>query len=156
MLAELWRDARLAARGLLSAPGFAGVAILSLSLGIGINTAMFSVVNAMLLRPLPVSQPSQLVRIYTTSDMPESPSSYADYRDLVRDTRAFSTIAGHTLMFAAVDHDGSMQLELGEVVTANYFNVRGIAPVIGRGFLPDEDAAEGANRVAMISERLWK
>lgn len=156
MLAELWRDTRLAARGLLSAPGFAGVAILSLSLGIGINTAMFSVVNAMLLRPLPVSQPAELVRIYTTSDMPESTSSYADYRDLVRDTRAFSAIAGHTLMFAAVDHDGSMQLELGEVVTANYFNVLGIAPVIGRAFLPGEDAAEGANRVAMISESLWK
>jgi predicted permease len=156
MLAELWRDTRMAARGLRSAPGFAAVAVLSLSLGIGINTAMFSVVNAMLLRPLPVSRPSELVRIYTTSDMPESTSSYADYRDLVRDSKSFGAIAGHALMFAAVDHDGSMQLELGEVVTANYFTALGIAPIAGRAFLPGEDAAEGANRVAMISESLWK
>jgi predicted permease len=156
MVAELWRDARLAARGLLSAPGFAGIAILSLTLGIGINTAMFSIVNAMLLRPLPVNRPSELVRIYTTSDIQESTFSYADYRDLARDSRSFSAIAGHSLMFAAIDRDGSMQLELGEVVTANYFSLLGISPVVGRTFLPGDDTAEGGNRVAMISERLWK
>jgi predicted permease len=156
MLSELWRDVRLAARGLLSAPGFAGIAILSLSLGIGINTAMFSIVNATLLRPLPVNRPSELIRVYTTSDIPESSFSYADYRDLVRETRAFSGIAGHSVMFAAVDRGGTMQLELGEVVTANYFDVLGVAPIAGRTFLPGEDTAEGANRVAMIGENLWK
>ena len=156
MPADLWRDIRTAVRGLRAAPGFAGIAIGSLALGIGINTAMFSVVNAMLLRPLPVAQASQLVRVYTTSDVPESTFSYLDYRDLERQTRAFDGVAGHALMFAMIDRGDSSQRDLGEVVTSNYFRVLGVNPLVGRTFLPEEDAAEGANRVAMISERLWR
>jgi macrolide transport system ATP-binding/permease protein len=156
MPADLWRDIRTAVRGLRAARGFASIAIVSLALGIGINTAMFSVVNAMLLRPLPVARPSQLVRVYTTSDLPESTFSYLDYRDLRRQTRAFGGVAGHALMFAMIDRGGSSQLDLGEAVTSNYFRVLGVNPLVGRTFLPEEDAAEGANRVAMISERLWR
>jgi predicted permease len=156
MLGDLWRDVRLAARGLRAAPGFASVGILSLALGIGINTAMFSLVNGMLLRPLPVDHPAQLLRVYTTAEMPEGTFSYLDFHDVSRDTHAFSALAGHTLMFASLDTDGTSRLDVGEVVTANYFSVLGIAPLVGRTFLPGEDASEGANHVAMISERLWK
>ena len=125
MIEEFFEDARYAIRGLAKQRGFALVALASLSLGIGLNSAMFSVVNAVLLRPLPVRDPAHLARIYTTSDIPESTFSVPDLRDLQRHAPAFSGIAGHSLMFANVSRDGASQLLLGEVVTANYFDVLG-------------------------------
>ena len=142
MIEAFAEDARYAIRGLAKQRGFALVALASLALGIGLNSAMFSVVNAVLLRPLPVRDPAQLARIYTTSDIPESTFSVPDLRDLQRQAPAFSAVAGHSLMFANVSRDGASQLLLGEVVTANYFDVLGVRPALGRGF----DCVRGPGR----------
>jgi predicted permease len=156
MVEGFLKDVRYAVRGLAVQPGFALVALASLAVGIGLNSAMFSVVNAVLLRPLPVDHPERLVRVYTTADVPESTFSVPDFRDLQRRTSAFSGLAGHSLMFANASRDGSSQLLLGEVVTANYFDVLGIRAALGRGFDASEDLVEGGNRVVVISDRLWR
>jgi hypothetical protein len=152
MVEGFLKDVRHAVRGLAVQPAFALVALASLAVGIGLNSAMFSVVNAVLLRPLPVDHPERLVRVYTTADVPESTFSVPDFRDLQRRTSAFSGLAGHSLMFANASRDGSSQLLLGEVVTANYFDVLGIRAALGRGFDASEDLVEGGNRVVVISD----
>ena len=91
----------------------------------------------------PCAIPLSSSRIYTTSDIPESTFSVPDLRDLQRQAPAFSGIAGHSLMFANVSRDGASQLLLGEVVTANYFDVLGVRPALGRGFDSSEDQVEG-------------
>jgi len=156
MLEEFVGDVRYALRGLAAQRGFALVALASLALGIGLNSAMFSIVNAVLLRPLPVREPSRLARVYTTSEIPESTLSIPDLRDLQRHAAAFSGLAGHTLMFANVSRDSASQLLLGEVVTANYFDVLGVRPAFGRGFDASEDHTEGGNRVVVIGDSLWR
>src|SRR5204862_4025505 len=89
MVDSLQRDIHYAMRGLLDSRGFAVVAVLSLALGIGLNTAIFSLVDAVLLRPLPVKHPERLAEIYTSAELPESTTSYPDYLDLVARTRTF-------------------------------------------------------------------
>ena len=156
MIESLFGDVRYALRGLAANRLFSVVAIGSLALGIGLNSALFSVVNALLLRPLAVSNPDQLVRIYTTSEIPESTFSYPDLRDVQRETTVFSAIAAHTLMFANVSHEGQSQLLLGEIVTANYFDTLGVRAALGRVFDATEDRTEGGNRVALIADSLWR
>ena len=88
--------------------------------------------------------------------MPESTFSVPGFRDLQRHASAFSGIAGHSLMFANASRDGASQLLLGEVVTANYFDVLGVRAALGRGFDASEDAVEGANRVVVLADGLWR
>jgi predicted permease len=149
-------DLRYALRNLLSSPAFTLVAVGSLAVGIGINTTIFTAVNAILLRPLPVAQPEQLVDIYTTSSMEHSSSSWLDYRDLRESTTVFDGLLGHSLMFANVSRDGRSRLLMGEIVTANYFDVLGIRAAIGRVFAPDEDQIEGGNRLVVLSDGFWR
>ena len=149
-------EVRYALRNLLASPAFALVAVASLAVGIGINTTIFTVVNAVLLRPLPVADPDRLVDIYTTSDVEHSSTSWLDYQDIRRGTEAFSGVIGHSLMFANISRDGRSRIVLGEVVTANYFDVLGVRAAIGRTFTPEEDAAEGANRVTVLSDGFWR
>jgi predicted permease len=150
------QDLRHAFRTLIASPGFTLVALASLAVGIGINTTIFTIVNAVLLRPLPVTQPEGLVDIYTTSDVDHSSSSWLDYRDLGADTTSFSGVLGHSLMFANVSRDGRSRIVMGEVVTANYFDLLGVRPALGRTFAPNEDATEGGNRVAVLGYGLWQ
>jgi predicted permease len=157
MLHSLLQDARYACRWLLRSPGFAAVAILSLGLGIGFNTAIFAVVDALLLRPLPVREPARLVDLYTSGADGDtySTNSLPDLLDYRSQVTGFSEIAGYSPMFAGVTRGGRSRLVLGEIVTGNYFTMLGVAARLGRTILPDDDAPS-APHVAVLSKRYWQ
>ena len=155
---NLLKDVRYTLRLLWKSPVFTLAAVLSIALGIGVNTTIFSLVNAVLLRPLPVTRPGELVEVYTSSDNDEIPyatSSYPDYLDFARENAVLTGLAGHSLMFAPVTRDGRSEILMGEIVTANYFDVLGVGAVTGRTFAPDE-GAPGAKPVAVIGYGLWQ
>jgi predicted permease len=157
VIAAVWRDARYALRVLARQPGFSIVALVSLALGIGLNTAIFSVINAVLLRPLPVDHPDRLVAIFTSADSgdPYSSSSYADYADLAASNSTLDGLAAHTLMFVGVDQRETTRMLLGEIVSSNYFSVLGVPLAAGRGFTSLDDRP-GASPTAIISTTMWR
>ena len=157
MLQSLVQDARYAGRWLLRSPGFAAVAILSLGLGIGFNTAIFAVVDALLLRPLPVRDPARLVDLYTSGADGDtySTNSLPDLLDYRAQVAAFEEIAGYSPMFAGVTRGDRSRLVLGEIVTGNYFTALGVPARLGRTILQtDDDPA--APRVVVLSNRYWQ
>ncbi|MFY9610997.1 MAG: ABC transporter permease [Blastocatellia bacterium] len=155
----LFKDIRYGVRMLLKSPGFTIVAVLSLALGIGANTAVFSIVSQFLFAPLPVDEPNRLVTI-STSDvknpgpLPTSHLNFLDYRDK---NEAFSDILAYS--FAPVNYSGgsgeSKQL-FALVVSGSYFDVLGVRAALGRTFLPDEDKTPGTHPVAVISYAAWQ
>src|SRR5687767_550557 len=154
----LTQDLRYAVRGLRKAPGFTLVAILTLALGIGVNSSIFSVVNAILFRPLPVDRPAELVDIYghAATSQTHDTHSYPNYVSYREQTTTLSALIGYANFFAHLSITGSSDLVIGELVSENYFSVLGVRPQIGRTFLREEYAAEGASPVAVISHRLWQ
>jgi len=158
MVETLVKELRYAVRMLLNSPGFTVVAMLSLALGIGVNTTIFSVVSAFLLRPMPVHRPDQLVDVYTNDSdgYPYSVSSYPDYRDFRDQNDVFSGLIAHNFTFSIYDRDNQSELVFGEVVSGNYFDVLGIEAAIGRTFLPEEDSAPGIHPVAVLGYRFWQ
>ena len=157
------RDVRHAARSLRKSPGFAAVAILTLALGIGANTAIFSAIDALMLRPLPFTAADQLVRIYSiqkgmfnTFANPDGPSAL-DVRDFAQRSRSFQNMVAYDTWAKHVSFGESAgrpeQMEVG-LVPAAYFEILGIRPIIGRLFSEDENE-EGKNYVAAISAQLW-
>jgi putative ABC transport system permease protein len=155
---EMFQDLRYGARTLLKNPGFALVAVFTLSLGIGANTAIFSVVNATLLRPLPYSEPERLVQVWETKPRANRWSdwvSYPDFRDWREQNTVFDEIgACRKLTFNLTGGDSPESLP-GAYVSASLFTVLGVKPILGRTFLAEEDQP-GANRVAVISHGLWQ
>ena len=153
---KLAGDFRFALRWLLRSPGFVIVAVASLGIGIAFNATLFAVVDSILLRPLPVRNPDQLVDLYTSGSdgEPWNTSSHPDYRDLRDRNDVFSGLAGHSAMIAAVRQGDRSRLVLGEVVTANFFDVLGVRAALGRT-LAAEDDSERAERVMVISHRYW-
>jgi putative ABC transport system permease protein len=151
------RDLRFALRGLVRAPGFTLVAIVTLALGIGANTAIFSVVDSVLLRPLPYPRAERLMSVSSTIDPASgkiSPASWPDFLDLRARSRAFGELAAlHDDAFVLTGAGPPQHLD-GVAATANVFAVLGVAPALGRGFAPGEDAP-GAPRVAVLSWRAW-
>jgi predicted permease len=150
-------DLKYALRWLLRSPGFAAVAILSLGLGIGANTAMFSLVDAILLRPLPVQDPDSLVDVFTnSSDGDEyATTSYPDFLDLKAQNTVFSDMTAYTMMFAPLNLGDRARLVMGHIVTANHFDMLGVRPFIGRMLQPADDRP-GAERVVVLSHRMWR
>jgi putative ABC transport system permease protein len=150
-------DLRYGARMLARSPGFTAVAVLSLALGIGANTTIFSVVHSLLLRPLPVSEPERLVKIYTVleSDSRMMSSSYPDYEDLRDISESFTGLAVCRYMPLGLSGFGKAEVLLGEIVSHNYFDVVGVQPVLGRGFLPEEGDSEGSHPVVILSHAIW-
>ena len=152
------RDFRLAVRTLSRAPGFALTAILALALGIGANTAIFSVVNKVLLEPLPYPEPDRLVQLMTTSPVGDQPvvsiPKYVMWRDL---TNVFQYIAAYDIGGPAVTLTGGEYPEAirASRVSADYFRLFGAEVEIGRAFSGEEDRHDGA-RVVVISHRLWR
>ena len=144
-------------RQLVHEPGFSLAAIASLALGIGLTTALFSVVNAVLWRGSPVSQPEGLVEIYSgVPDYPQLTSSYPDYLSIRDRADAFQAVAAHSFVRAILSAGGRSRLVTGESVSANYFDVLGIPPTIGRSFTLEEERARGGAAVVMISHGLWQ
>ena len=147
-MSNFWQDIRFAVRVLRHNRGFAGVAVLTLALGIGANTALFSVVNGVLLNPLPFPDPDALVALYAkTSTFSQSSISYPNFEDWQRQNRSFA----HLAAFRADDYNltGSGEPERlhAHMVSADFFKAYGIAPVAGREFRPEEDRI-GAEPVA--------
>lgn len=158
MLSTLWQDIRYAVRTLRRQPGFTTVAVLSLAVGIGLNSTIFTMVDALLFRPLPFASSDSLVSVFTSDERTE-PYGSTSYPDLLNWREAnlpFDGLVGHAMMFAAVGISGDNRLAFGEVVTTNYFDVLGVRLARGRGFLPEEELREGAAPVTVISDRLWR
>ncbi|MGH9486423.1 MAG: ABC transporter permease [Terriglobales bacterium] len=151
----LIRDFRYALRRLAHAPGFAAIAILTLGLGIGANSAIFSVVDAVLLRPLPFPQPQQLVAVREKArQFPSMSVSYPDYLDWVQQNHSFRALAVYRVNFAVLTHAGPSTVIQGQQVSWQYFPVLGIHPQLGRWFTRAEDRL-GGTPVAIISNHLW-
>src|SRR5262249_9657016 len=150
-------DVRYALKWLLRSPGFAAVAVLSLGIGIGFNAALFSIVDALLLRPLPVERPDRLVDIYTKGSDGDTyaTDSYPDLLDFRAKNTVFSGILAYSPSIAALKAGDRSRMALGEIVSGNYFQLLGVNAAIGRTLLPDDDRS-GAPRVTVISHRLWR
>lgn len=151
------QDIRYALRWLARSPGFALVAILSIGLGVGVNTAMFSLVDTLLFKPLPVSDPDSLVDVFTVGgDGDEyATSSFADFADLKAQNDVFTDMTAYSPMFAPLALGERSRLVIGQVVTGNHFTFFGIAPHLGRLLVPSDDDP-GAARVVVISHRMWQ
>jgi putative ABC transport system permease protein len=149
-------DVRFALRWLRRSPGFTAVAIASFAIGIGFNTALFTVVDAVLFRPLPVREPARLVDVFTTSNHDQyATSSYPDFIDLKASNAVFEDMLGFSPMFGALNVGDHSRLVSGEVVTGNYFQMLGVKAAIGRTLDPSDDRPDAA-RAVMVSEAFWR
>ncbi len=153
----LLKDVRYALRWMARSPGFSAVAILSLGLGVGVNTAMFSLVDSLLFRPLPVTEPRSLVDVFTTGgDGDEfATSSYADFQDIKAQNTVFTDMMGYSPMMAPLSLGDRSRIALGQVVTSNHFTMLGVQPFLGRLLGPADDDPAAA-RVVVISHRMWQ
>ncbi|MBO0799426.1 MAG: ABC transporter permease, partial [Blastocatellia bacterium] len=154
----LWQDIRFGLRILFKNPAFTLVAALSLALGIGANTAVFSIINTSLLKPLPVEDPARLVSVFTLdSGFPGNNSTshlnYIDYRD---QNQVFSGLLAYTATDLSLIRDKKTEGITGLVVSGNYFDVLGVKAAFGRTFLPDEDRTPGAHPVVVLGYNLWQ
>jgi putative ABC transport system permease protein len=154
----LIKDIRYGVRGLWKRPGFTVVAVLTLALGIGANTAIFSVVNAVLLKPLQFRDPDRLVMIWedaTFAGFPRNTPAPANYVDWKTQTQSFEDVAATAESTFNLTGDGDPERVSAYRVTANFFPLFGVAPALGRGFTADDDRP-GAQKVAVLSHSLWQ
>ncbi|HKT68174.1 MAG TPA: ABC transporter permease [Terriglobales bacterium] len=152
----LLQDIRYALRTLRRSRGFAAVAVITLALGIGANTAMFSIVNAVLLRPVPYNNPERLLKLYTS--MPqfrEASVSYPNFLDWQRRSRSFDLMAAYRHDSFNLTGQANPERLRGEMASATIFPLLGIKPIIGRTFTEDEDR-RGAAPVVVLTSSLWK
>lgn len=154
----LIRDIRYGFRSLVRVPGFTLVAIITIALGIGVNSTIFSLVNAVLFRPLPVDEPERLVDIYghTATSSTHDTNSFPNFVDYEDQTETLSGLVAYTNFFANLSIAGSSELVIGELVSRDYFSVLGVQPAKGRAFSPDEFTAVGASPVAILSHPFWQ
>jgi putative ABC transport system permease protein len=157
LLESFAADIRFALRWLLKSPGFTAVAVVSLAIGIGFNTALFTIADALLFKPLPIASPERFVDIFTsdsTGSVQYGTSSYPDYLDLKAQNDVFDDLVGYSPMFGALNLETGSRLAMGEIVTGNYFSVLGVSAALGRTIAPSDDVP-GAPRVVMVSNRYW-
>src|SRR5438132_971048 len=162
-LERLWLDVRYGCRTLAASPAFAVIAVLSLAFGIGANCAIFSFADALLLRPLPVARPGEVVTVGSTTSIEafgasSLRSSYRDYVDIRDRTTSFEGLAAFRYITAgfAVDARTSPKLKLGMLLSGNLLTLMGVEPTIGRGFRADEDQVPGRDAVVVVGRRLWE
>src|SRR5262245_45753127 len=154
----LWQDLRYGARMLGRNPGFTLVAALTLGLGIGANTAIFSFINSLFLRPLAVANPGQVMRLYAENSPRRKFErfSYPNYADLRDRSQTLQALATHGLTDASVGLGDGAEDTAGEVVTGNYFNLLGVNAALGRALSPEDDLTPGAHPVVVISHAFWQ
>src|SRR5437764_3095230 len=155
---KLLQDIRFGFRQLIKQPSFAALAILSMALGIGANTSIFSLVDTALLRPLAVKEPSQLVELYSTTNQGAdwSLQSYPNYKDYRDRNTVFSGLFVYRVVVSSLTVNNSSQRVWGYLVSGNYFDVLGVKPMLGRAFLPEEDQTADSHPVAIISYNCWQ
>ena len=152
----IWQDLRFGLRMFRKNPGFTAVAVLTLALGIGANTAIFTVVNGVLLNPLPYPHPEQMVSLAETlPPYPQFAISYPNFLDWARMNRTFQAMAAYRQNDFNLTGSGEAQRVKATQVSAAFFPLLGVEPVIGRNFSPEEDKS-GGEPVVMLSEGLWK
>ncbi len=155
---RLLQDFRFGLRTLSRSPGFTLVAVLTLGLGIGVTTSVFSLVNALLLRPLPgVAEPERLAVMFTAEDRSSlGVNSYVDYRDFAERADAFAGLAAFKPLLMDFSDGNDTERLQGQIVSGNYFDVLGVHPAAGRFFRPEDDDEPGAETVAVLGHALWR
>ncbi len=152
----IWQDFRYTLRALAKNKGFASVALLTLALGMGATTAIFSVVNAVLLKPLTFAQPERLIKLEERHPDWASPEfTYANFADIAKNTRTMEKLAAYRPWLFTLSGDGEPENVDGYRVSAEFFTVLGVSPQLGRTFLPEENRP-GSGDVAVLSNGLWK
>lgn len=156
-IAMSFADARYAVRRLIKMPGFTAVAVLSLALGIGANTAIFSIVNAILIRQAPVSDRDGLVEVYSSDSdgFQYATSSHPDYLDVREENTVFENVVGTRTFIARIDVGGAPRVAFGELVSWDYFQTLGVPMARGRAFTAEEDRAPGTHPVVILGHRSW-
>jgi putative ABC transport system permease protein len=152
----LIQDLRYGARMLRKNPGFTLIAVLTLALGIGANTAIFSVVNAVLLRPLPYREPERLAQIWEKKrDSGNNVISPDNFLDWQKQAKSFEGLSIYDVWLPAISTAGKTEQIVGISASANFFSLLGVTPQLGRTFAPDEEKA-GKDRVVVISHSFWE
>src|SRR5271154_2081773 len=157
-MSSIWQDVRYSLRMIAKAPGFAAIAILTLALGIGANTTIFTWINSALLNPVPgLATPNEVVAL-TLAKRGDAPLgfSYPDLEAMRNGQQSFTGIAACNFATMSLTGKGKPERVWGMVASANYFDVLGVQPFLGRGFLPEEDTTPGGAPVAVISYRFWQ
>ena len=153
------QDFRFAFRQLWKSPSFTIAAVAVLALGIGVNTAIFSLVNAMLFSPPPYKNPAEIVQLFS-QDKKDPKSfrafSYPTFRDVRDHNAVFSGVMAHGEMVVGLGEKGNTRRAQADLVSSNYFSVLGVRPSYGRSFLPEEEKPGSAQQVAIVSHRYWK
>jgi putative ABC transport system permease protein len=158
-MTDTLQDLRYAGRALRKSPGFTAIATLTLALGVGATTAIFSVVNAVMLRPLPFTEPDRLVRIWESNverGWPTFAVSHPNFLDWRSQSQAFESLAATTNAGFTWTSNGEAEVVLGLSVTATFLPTLQISPVLGRNFLDDEDRPGGNTRVVLLGDGFWR
>src|SRR5262245_28989872 len=155
-MTSFWQDLRYAARTFARQPGFTMVAVLTIALGIGANSAIFSVINGVLLKPLAVHNPEQVVRLWES--MPQGfqgSVSYPNLKDWREQNSVFTQIAAYQFQNLSLQNNDQPERVRAATVSPEFFNVMGVAPIMGRVFGEGEDQP-GKDHLAVLSEQLWQ
>ena len=159
MIADLWQDLRFGARMLAKQPGFSLIVILTLALGIGATTAIFTVFDALLLRPLPYPEAERLAVVATMmrrERVEVRATSYPDFASWRDENTVFEQIAARVGASFSLLGAGEPERVSGELVSASYFSLLGVKPIAGRAFLPEEDRTPDTHRVAVVGYGFWQ
>src|SRR5262245_35625814 len=162
-LESLWQDVQYAGRLLAASPAFTAIAVLSLAVGIGANCATFSFADALLLRPLPVARPGEVLTVGSTATIEafgisSLVSSYRDYVDIRDRAKSFEGLAAYRQLTSgfATDATAVPKLKMGMLVSGNLLPLMGVEPTLGRGFRPDENTVPGRDAVVVLGRTLWE
>ena len=155
MTTEFWSDCRAALRSLLRSPGFSIAAIATMASGLAVCVTVFSVINGLVLRDVPVAAPEHLVAVSSMGEIDillQEPVSFPDYAELVREARSFDGLVAHRRTAGTIGTGADGRVTLGETVTPNYWRVLGVSPYLGRGFSEEDDSGG----VVVLSYTLWR